>query len=411
MSTIAEKYRALQEIGTISSRPAVQTLYEQHVSEDFGLKAVADGYMLREKLIPFDAFSELATIHQLQPDDFVCIGKNSALQVMQPDQLVFLDTETTGLAGGTGTFAFMIGMALIRDHHLHIKQFFIADPSQEPAMLQAVDEELQAVNGLVTFNGKTYDIPLLQSRMILNRIDWKSTRYAHLDLLHTCRRLWRPFAADGRLQSMEETVLKLYRDNDIAGELIPALYFDSVRLRDPAALKPVFQHNVLDLVSMARLLVKAGLVFRQQEEESLFHRLGVARTFEYLGRFERACDVCVPQENMTSEERWQILLRHSRNLKRLQRYDESAQLLKKLLDEMSRFHVEPYVELIKLYEHRLFDLPAALLITQRVLQNIAIVRELHDNSDLDELQQDMVHRQNRIQNKIKKMQAQGAPCE
>lgn len=410
MSSIIEKYRSLQQIGTISSRSdAIEP--PRHTNEDFGLRAVAAGYMVREKEIPVAAFAELAGLFHLQSEDFVCIGKNSVLQEMRPQSVAFLDTETTGLAGGTGTYAFMIGLAFLRETHLQVKQFFMADPSQEKAMLQAVRDELQTVNGFVTFNGKAYDVPLLQSRMILNRIAWKPTNYLHLDLMHACRRLWRPFTMDGRLQSMEETVLKLFRENDIAGELIPALYFESVRQHDPAALKPVFQHNVLDLVSMARLLVKAGQVFKPESGEALFHRLGVARTYEYLGRFEQACAVCVPQESMSAEEKWQILLSHARNLKRLQRYEEAAHVLRKLVDETRRFQMEPYIELIKLYEHRLFNLNKALLVTQRALHHIEIVRELHDRSDLEQMQSEMAHRLNRIQSKLKKMNEKGTQCD
>jgi uncharacterized protein len=407
MSSIIEKYRSLQQIGTISSSRAAAIEPVRHTGEDFGLRAVADGYMVREKAMPIAAFPELSGLFHLQSEDFVCIGKNSVLQEMRPQRVAFLDTETTGLAGGTGTYAFMIGLAFLRETHLQVKQFFMADPSQEKAMLQAVRDELQTVNGFVTFNGKAYDVPLLQSRMILNRIDWRATTFLHLDLMHACRRLWRPYTTDGRLQSMEETVLKLYRENDIAGELIPALYFESVRQHDPAALKPVFQHNVLDLVSMARLLVKAGQVFKPQSEEALFHRLGVARTYEYLGRFEQACAVCVPHESMSTEEKWQLLLRHARNLKRLQRYEEAAHVLNKLVDETSRFHMEPYIELAKLYEHRLFNLQEALQVTQRALHNIEIVNELHGRSDLDELQKEMAHRLSRIQSKLKKMDEKG----
>jgi tetratricopeptide (TPR) repeat protein len=290
---------------------------------------------------------------------------------------------------------------------VQVKQFFMADPSQESAMLQAVRDAMQAGDGLVTFNGKSYDVPLLQSRMILNRIAWKSADFLHLDLMHACRRLWRPFAADGRLQSMEQTVLALYRENDIAGELIPALYFDSVRQRNPSALKPVFQHNVLDLISMARLLVKAGQVFAKPTAETLFHRIGVARTYEHLGRFEQACAVCMPQESMTADEKYQILLRHARNLKRLQRYDEAAHVLTKLVNESSRFLVEPYIELIKLYEHRLLDLSMALQFTQRALQNIAVVSELDDRADWEIIQQAMAHRMGRIQSKLKRMNEKG----
>lgn len=408
MSSLADKYRALQQIGSIAGPPQTQPETETVASDDFGLKPMPAGYMLREKQVALATFPELEDVLQLQADDFVCIGKHPALQEMKPERTAFIDTETTGLAGGTGTYAFMIGLALVRDTYVHIKQYFMADPSQEPAMLLAVRDELRQVNGLVSFNGKAYDVPLLQSRMILNRIEWLSSEYTHLDMVHACRRLWRPFAADGRLQSMEATVLNLHRENDIPGELIPALYFDSVRQHNAAGLKPVFQHNVLDLLSLIRLLVCAARAFRMETSATPFYRLGMARTLEQLGRFEQACQVCVPQESMAEDDRRQLLLRRARNLKRLQRFQEAEQVWKTLLAETTHFPTEPYLELIKLYEHRLQDLPAALQMAQRALQHIAIVEELRDRSDLTDLQQDIQRRQTRIAGKIKRTIGKGA---
>lgn len=409
MPSIADKYRALQHIGAIAGPPHTHLENETVAADNFGLKPMPAGYLLREKRVALATFPELDDALQLQADDFVCIGKHPALQVMRPERTAFIDTETTGLAGGTGTYAFLVGVALLRDTHVHIKQYFMADPSQEPAMLLAVQEELRQVNGLVSFNGKAYDVPLLHNRMVLNRIEWMPTAYAHLDMVHACRRLWRPFAVDGKLQSMEAMVLHLHRENDIAGELIPSLYFDSVRQHNPAGLKPVFQHNVLDLLSLVRLLVRAALTFRMETSETPFYRLGVARTLEQLGRFEQACQVCTPQESMAEEDRRQLMLRRARNLKRLRRYQEAEQVWKTLLDETNHFHTEPYLELIKLYEHRLQDFPAALQMAQRALQHIDIVKGLRDRSDLADLQQDLQQRQIRIAGKIKRTFGKGAP--
>jgi len=409
MSSLADKYRALQHIGTIAGPPQAQPEKDAVAADDFGLKPMPAGYMLREKRVAFTTFPELDDVLQLDADDFVCIGKHQALQVMKPERTAFIDTETTGLAGGTGTYAFMIGLALVRDTHVHIKQYFMADPSQEPAMLTAVLDELRQISGLVSFNGKAYDVPLLQNRMIINRIEWLSSGYAHLDMVHACRRLWRPFAADGRLQSMEATVLNLHRENDVPGELIPSLYFDSVRQRNPAGLKPVFQHNALDLLSLVRLLVRAARAFRMETSDTPFYRLGVARTLEQLGRFEQACQVCVPQENLAEDVRRQLLLRRARNLKRLRRYQEAEQAWKTLLAETTHFQAEPYLELIKLYEHRWQDFPAALQMAQRALQHMAIVKELRDRSDLAEFEQDIQQRQARITGKLYKTFGKGAP--
>jgi uncharacterized protein YprB with RNaseH-like and TPR domain len=143
------------------------------------------------------------------------------------DSFAFLDTETTGLAGGTGTYAFMIGVGRYEADQFRLTQFFMRDPLEEPAQLAALTEFLQPCRTLVTFNGKAFDVPLLNSRFITNGKSSPFASVAHLDLLHLARRLWRDRLASRALGDLEIHILGVERAHeDIPGWLIPSVFFD-----------------------------------------------------------------------------------------------------------------------------------------------------------------------------------------
>ncbi len=167
--------------------------------------------------------------------------------------LVFLDTETTGLAGGTGTYAFLVGVGYAEADRFVVIQHFMRDFDEEPALLAALEPLLTGASGLVTFNGTGFDLPLLETRFVLARRRWPGT-LGHVDLLHPARRVWASRFEDCRLGTLEREVLGLIRDEDVPGALIPALYFDYLRHRRAAPLARVFSHNRADVLSLAALL-------------------------------------------------------------------------------------------------------------------------------------------------------------
>jgi hypothetical protein len=173
--------------------------------------------------------------------------------------MLFLDTETTGLAGGTGTVPFLVGLAWFEDDSLRIEQLLLPTLGREAPMLRRLAERVGAASALVTFNGKTYDWPLLRTRAVLARVP-VPTPTAHLDLLHCARRVYRARLTEGvRLVQVEDQVLGLCREHDIAGHEIPGRYFDFLRGMAPAsALAPVLEHNALDLVALAALVGRLG---------------------------------------------------------------------------------------------------------------------------------------------------------
>ena len=172
-----------------------------------------------------------------------------------PSHLIFMDTETTGLAGGSGTFAFLVGTGGFTAEGFTVRQYFLPDPSGEAGLLEAAVAEMEAGEGLVTFNGRGFDVPILQTRtsLRLRRFDALS-ELPHLDLLFHARRLWRRRLESCSLGSLEQAVLAVHRtQDDVPGWLIPDLYRDYLRGGDPAPLSGVLYHNAMDILSLVVL--------------------------------------------------------------------------------------------------------------------------------------------------------------
>ncbi|MRS02567.1 hypothetical protein EG832_04985, partial [bacterium] len=169
-------------------------------------------------------------------------------------KMIFLDTETTGLSGGTGTLAFLVGMARFDDEGLKLTQFLVEDPSEESAMLLEFANQTNDVEAVITFNGKSFDIPLLRSRYVLNRMPIHFTEWGHLDLLHLSRRIWKQRLASRGLKDLEKEILHLPRTEDeVPGWMIPEIYFEYLRSGDATQIANVVYHNAMDIVSLAAL--------------------------------------------------------------------------------------------------------------------------------------------------------------
>ena len=200
----------------------------------------------------------------------------------------FLDTETTGLAGGTGTAAFLVGVGFVRDDRFHVRQYVMRDFEEEAALLCALSDDLRGFRHLVTFNGRTFDVPLLESRYRLCRARFPLARAFHLDLLAPARRLWKERLVSCRLQSLEVALLAFVRNEDVPGDEIPRIYFDYVRRRDGRALKRVLEHNRLDVVSLAALALLASEWVQEERAEDARDVFSLGRVFEGAALYERS---------------------------------------------------------------------------------------------------------------------------
>jgi uncharacterized protein YprB with RNaseH-like and TPR domain len=275
-----------------------------------------------------------------------------------PARLLFLDTETTGLAGGTGTYAFLVGAGWLENERFVVTQYFMRDLDEEPALLAALAPVLERASALVTFNGGGFDLPLLETRFVLARRRWPGT-LPHFDLLRPARRVWTACFEDCRLATLERSVLGLARESDVAGSLIPALYFDWLRLRRAAPLARVFAHNRDDVLSLAALLGWFAHALGEAPSISSADWAGLGRLWEAID-IDRAlaCYRTALERGLNGEHAHFVRLRLAWWEKRAARWDAACALWETAARH-GAFDPRPWEELAKFHEHRRRDLAAA----------------------------------------------------
>jgi hypothetical protein len=233
------------------------------------------------------------------------LAPEAAAALSDPQQWLFLDTETTGLAGGTGTYAFLVGVAWWDAGGLQVEQFFMRDFGEEHSLLLALGERLRERPVLVTFNGKTFDWPLLETRYRMTRAIAAQALRAHLDLLHPARQLWRMRLQSVRLTELEKHILGWDRGPDLWSAMIPQLYFDFLRGGQAEPLADVFRHNQQDLRGLAALSGKMLSLLEEPETAdcAALDLFGLSRLLRRRGEvkrsrqiYERALAAGLPQE-------------------------------------------------------------------------------------------------------------------
>jgi uncharacterized protein YprB with RNaseH-like and TPR domain len=289
----------------------------------------------------------------------------------------FLDTETTGLAGGSGTYAFLIGVGRITDEGFRLRQFFMREYREEASILAALEEHLSGFDVLITYNGKTYDQPLLETRYRMCRHKPPFGRLAHLDLLHGARRLWKLRLESCRLVELERQILGFHREGDLPGEMIPYVYFEYVRSREAQRLVPVFHHNAIDILTLACLTAIVPAAFRDTGFDSL-SRLGVrrgedlagiARWLLAAGETERALELMkravagrLP-DALLFRSLWDIAVLE----KKLGRVHAAVQVFTELAACHNPHRCTALEELAKFYEHEEKNFALALEFTNQAL--------------------------------------------
>jgi uncharacterized protein YprB with RNaseH-like and TPR domain len=286
------------------------------------------------------------------------------------DSFAFLDTETTGLAGGTGTYAFLVGVGRYDGEEFHLAQFFMRDPIEEPALLTALAEFLQPCQALVTFNGKGFDVPLLNARYIANGERPHLASIAHLDLLPLARRLWRSRLPSRALGYLEEHILGLTRtQEDVPSWVIPSLYFGYLRSGDARAMRGVFYHNAVDVLSLAALLSHVTEMFHDPLSRDVIHGLdlvAMGKMFEDLGYIEKATQLYERglAHDLPEDTYWETVRRLSLAQKRCDNLSAAVVLWR----EAARSgQIYAYVELAKFYEHQQCDYNEAAQWTEAAL--------------------------------------------
>lgn len=312
-----------------------------------------------------------------------------------PRPLVFFDLETTGLSGGAGTCAFLIGFGWFDEGGAFFtRQYFLVRFSDEPRMLALAAQEMARAGALVSFNGKSFDAPVLETRFLYHRLEWVGAGLPHVDMLHVARRFWRRegVVADSRssadagcsLRALEQQVLRARREGDVPGSEIPSRYFHFVRTGHAHPLKVVFEHNRLDLLSLAALTTRALHLVRTGPEQAADPREALALGHVYSragfeGRarvgYKHAIDLCAPQKTSTADFassaiRVEALRALAVTSRRARGYDEAAGYWRQILDVdgCPRHLAREASEALAIhYEHRMRDLKTARTFALRSL--------------------------------------------
>lgn len=312
-------------------------------------------FFCREHIVPLDGLRgiERTTLEEIRACDPAFTGEHWDVR-----KLLFLDTETTGLSGGAGTLAFEIGLGFIDARGMVIRQYAMRDYGEESAMLAEIASLLPRFDTLVTFNGKSFDIPLLESRMVMHRIRVHLTDWPHLDLLHACRRVYKLRLGRCSLSALEEAVLGESRTDDLPGAQVPQRYFDYLRTREFALLEDVLRHNRQDVESLASLTGYLCSAFR--EPEQLAHAedaFCVGRTLLRGGHTEegRRCLRILGMSSMSSQAHMVL----SASYKKSREWASSVETWTAMIAR-GEGGTWPYVELAKYYEHTERDYARAL---------------------------------------------------
>jgi uncharacterized protein YprB with RNaseH-like and TPR domain len=312
----------------------------------------------------------LAQLLDLPDETLSHLGRNGAFSGIDRRQLLFFDTETTGLAGGTGTYVFLAGLGFFDGDSFVVRQLFLPDLQSERALLHAFNDLLGRSACLVSFNGRAFDWPLIESRFTLSRMRPVQGAPLHLDLLAPARRVWKDRLPSCALGALEAHALHFRRRGDVPGWLIPSLYFQYLRGGGINALLPVFEHNRLDVLSLLALAGHMGQLLHTPDAANLESAecYGLARLYEDLDNYEAAvgCYERALKGAISPALRALTLQRLPMAHKKLSRHHEALRIWEELVARETTL-VFPYIELAKHYEHHTREYGHAVALVNRAL--------------------------------------------
>lgn len=336
------------------------------------------------------------TVFEELPADLLGAISGDTIPASPIDRWAFLDTETTGLAGGSGTYAFLIGVGRVTPEGFRLRQFFMRDLAEEASLLHRLADHLSEFDTLVTYNGKTYDQPLLETRYRMARTKAPFGSMEHFDLLFGARRLWKLRFDSCRLVELENRILGVERTGDLPGEMIPYVYFEYLRTHEATRVVPILHHNAMDIVTLACLTAIVPWAFRDPEQATFSHgaeMVGLGRWLlaadqpdKALGLLRRAIEKGLNDE-LLFRTMWDV----ARIEKKLGREDAALSVFTELAGCRNGWRIPALEELAKYYEHRERNYPMALEFTLNAL----------DHGESESLQR----RRERLQRRLEKRTA------
>jgi uncharacterized protein YprB with RNaseH-like and TPR domain len=383
---------------------------KEHRIED--IAKVLGGSILENETLPvikierFEKYTDIDPTISNQSFSSVNLTLLTKKQFREPllleDFLIF-DLETTGLAGGTGTYPFLMGFGIFEENGIRIYQYLLPEFGREISAYLDLKRLWTDKSTLLSYNGKSFDYPLLRNRLILNRIDNPFEGYRHLDLLHLTRRLWKNVLPSCSLGTIEERIFNFNRWRDIDGSLIPQAYFTFLQTGDSSDIKRIIDHNQLDIVSLARLLFYLHQIennelnsdFPDREKISMFN---IAVSISDLVRLEPIINSFASENKKLPN---QSLKNYSILLKRQNKWSMALEIWQNFIDngEEIMFSCE---ELAKYYEHKKKNIEKAIDYTKRAIDFFSIVEEIQVQKEIGEEKGRFEYRLNRLSIKLEK---------
>lgn len=343
-------------------------------------------------------FRDLAT---LSGDPASTITNDDELAYADLARAVFLDTETTGLGMGVGTYVFLVGAGFLDGDRFRVRQFFLASPGDEARFLNELAGFLGQFPAIVTFNGKSFDWPLLENRYVFHRRPAPLHDPPHLDLLYPARRLWKRRLPSCALSALERDILGVGRTGeDVPGWQIPALYFDYLRRGEGTRLAGVFYHNLQDILSLASLTLHVQGILQDPAVDSLRHPidwLSLARVFDRAGDLDQAasCFEEAMARGLSVERHQECLYSLAGVYKRQRQWDRALRTWERMVDGGPGAMLA-LVEIAKYHEHVERDYPQAL----EAVQQAIVLLEFRPAADAGVDVMDLEHRRARLLNRV-----------
>jgi uncharacterized protein YprB with RNaseH-like and TPR domain len=313
---------------------------------------------------------------QVPADIIGFLSREAAFEGLDLSSAVFLDLETTGLAGGTGTVPFLVGLAYYRDERFKVTQFFLNEMAEEGRLIGELGEFIREMGfkSLVTYNGKAFDLPLVETRFALHRAPCPLRGLPHLDFLFSARNLWKHKYDSCRLFNLAREIVQAERAEDIPGAEIPLRYFQYIRSGDFSLIDPILYHNQEDLLSLLGVVVAgAVLVERNREaaergEADAMDLFGVAKLFERAGDAARSAALLEKAlsggHGLTAEVSYMARKKLSHHFKRNKDWDKALPFWQEMA---AGEDVECFRELSMYFEHTAKDFAEAIRVAMEGL--------------------------------------------
>ena len=346
---------------------------EEVVSGKFISTPFGDSF-IRENYFPRDyrcGEVELFHIFQSSAKTISSLARDDRLKEIDINKTIFLDTETTGLAGGAGTYIFLVGVGYFEGDQFCVRQYFMRDYNEERALLSALNDLLSNFKAVVTYNGKTFDLPLMESRYIMSGMKMSLKDPYHFDLLYPARRLWKRRLESCSLSTVEREILKVIRDDDVPGYLIPEIYFRYLRTKDARALKQVFEHNLQDILSLVALVSRMCFLVEDPLNNTEYGMdiFSIGKMFDEEKKYGQSTHYYAEalKHNLAEEETLEILRLSSFAYKRQVKWEEAEKIWREIIERSREYIYYPYEELAKYYEHHLKDYQKAETVVEEAL--------------------------------------------